>query len=190
MKIFFKKTKIFLIAFFLLLPIIYYLYIYNNFHTVIKNEVYRSKQLNKAEFIFYIKKYKIKSILNLRGYHPDTTWYKNEIESTKELNVTHYDYGISALHYCDVAQINNIISIITNAPKPILIHCRAGSDRTGLISAVYLYAVAHKSYKEASDQLSIKYGHFPYLGNDTIAMDKSFENYIFHCTNKKENVSK
>jgi len=190
MKNFLKKSRIFLTIFFVVLPIIYYLYIYNNFHTVIKNEVYRSKQLNKKEFISYIKKYKIKSILNLRGYHPDTTWYKNEIESTKALKVKHYDYGMSALHYYDVDQINKIISIITNAPKPILIHCRAGSDRTGLISAVYVYAIAHKSFQEASDHLSIKYGHFPYLGNDTIAMDKSFENYISYCTNKKENASK
>ena len=101
------------------------------------------------------------------------------------VNVKHYDYGMSAVHYYDVAQINKVIGIITNAPKPILIHCRAGSDRTGLISAVYLYVVAHKSYKKAADQLSIKYGHFPYLGNDTIAMDKSFNNYVSYLTNKK-----
>ncbi len=181
-----KKNGIPLIILFFLLSIVYYyFYIYDNFHTVIKNKVYRSKQLDKDELVYYIKKYKIKSILNLRGYQPDSDWYKEEVNAIKNLNVKHYNYGISALHYYNVAKINEIIGILTNAPKPILIHCQSGADRTSLVSAVYLYAVAHKSYEEASEQLSIRYGHFPYFGNDTIAMDKSFSNYIYYLENKK-----
>jgi protein tyrosine/serine phosphatase len=125
---------------------------------------------------YYLKKVKIKSILNLRG-ETDNDWYKNELFISKEYNITHYDYGISDRRIVTIKQINDILNIIKKAPKPILIHCKAGADRTSLVTAVYVYSISH-NYKKAKQQLSFFYGHFPYFGSKTIAMDKSFENFI------------
>ncbi|MFD2031462.1 tyrosine-protein phosphatase [Ancylobacter dichloromethanicus] len=48
-----------------------------------------------------------------------------------------------------------------DAKKPILIHCQAGADRSGLASALYLAAIKKNSAEaEAEAQLSIRYGHF------------------------------
>ena len=73
--------------------------------------------------------------------------------------------------------MNDILNIIKRAIKPILIHCKAGADRTSLVTAVYIYSISH-NYKKAKQQLSLFYGHFPWLGSKTIAMDKSFENFV------------
>lgn len=174
-----KKRRIFFfLVSFIIIFFLFYFFVYTNFHTVLKEKVYRSKQLNKQELSYYIEKYNIKSILNLRGEHNKDKWYKDEISICSQMNIVHQDYGLSASHYYSAVKINQMLSILSNLPKPTLIHCKAGADRTSLLSAVYLYAIAHKSYKEAKKQLSLKYGHFPYFGNDTVNMDKSFSNYV------------
>jgi protein tyrosine/serine phosphatase len=71
--------------------------------------------------------------------------------------------------------MDKIVQMMKDAPKPLLIHCKAGADRTSLASALYLHAV--KNDKNAEKQISILYGHFPWLGSKTGAMDRSFEKY-------------
>jgi protein tyrosine/serine phosphatase len=64
-----------------------------------------------------------------------------------------------------------------DAPKPILIHCQAGADRTGLVSVLYLQQIAGIDEETAEEQLSVRFGHIgiPYLSS-TFAMDRSWEN--------------
>jgi protein tyrosine/serine phosphatase len=68
--------------------------------------------------------------------------------------------------------MQKLINIVKNAKKPILIHCKAGADRTGLVSALYLYSIGDKN---ASKMLSFKYGHLSV--GPTKAMDESFEKW-------------
>lgn len=90
----------------------------------------------------------------------------------------HFDYGIWASSIVTQKQIDEILAIIRAAPKPLLIHCRGGADRSGLISALYLAEVEGKPVDEAAGQLSLYYGHFPYLTSKTGAMDESFWTYV------------
>ena len=34
-----------------------------------------------------------------------------------------------------------ILATLDHAPKPVLIHCKNGADRTGLVGALYLYGL-------------------------------------------------
>jgi protein tyrosine/serine phosphatase len=61
------------------------------------------------------------------------------------------------------------------AEKPILIHCKAGSDRTGLAAALYVAAVAKGGERKAEGQMSIAYGHFGIPFSPTYAMEETFE---------------
>ena len=45
--------------------------------------------------------------------------------------------SLSAYRDVSVEQMDEIIKLIEQAPKPILIHCESGADRTGLVSALY-----------------------------------------------------
>lgn len=158
-----------------------YIHEQGNFHTVVEQQVYRSRQLDKEELIHYIKTYQIKSILNLRGMNTGSDWYQDEIRITHELGVTHHDYGISANRDVSDEDLNAIVGIVRDAPKPILIHCKSGADRTSLIAALYLYRFEGRSPDDASDQLSILYGHFPFLWSTTDAMDRSYWRYVRHA---------
>ena len=155
-----------------------YLHESGNFHTVVGNQAYRSRQLDHWELIHYISSYKIRSILNLRGMNTGAEWYEDEVRASHELDVLHYDLEMSANRELSNEELSAIVVIMHDAPKPILIHCRSGADRTGLIAAVYQYTMDHQKAEKASAQLSILYGHFPFFGNSTAAMDRTFWRYV------------
>ena len=149
-----------------------------NFHPVEAGQLYRSAQLDKAEFGKVIESYHIRSVLNLRGPNPESAWYKDELAAMREHAVDHYDVGISAHQPPTPEQMARILVILRSAAKPLLIHCQAGSDRTGLVAALYRYAVAGEPAEQAVSELSLRFGHFPYLTSKTGAMDDSFSTYV------------
>lgn len=155
-----------------------YLYEQGNFHTVAPDQMYRSRQLDKSELTHYLTTYQIKSILNLRGVNTGSDWYQDERRIAQELGITHHDYGISANHDVSDEDLKAIMAIVRTAPKPILIHCKSGADRTGLIAALYQYVLGGRSAEEAAGQLSVWYGHVPYFWNSTAAMDRTFWRYV------------
>jgi protein tyrosine/serine phosphatase len=149
-----------------------------NFHAVKAGQLYRSAQLDKAEFGKVIENYHIKSVLNLRGPNPESAWYQDELAAMREHAIDHYDVGISAHQPPTPDQMARILVILRTAAKPLLIHCKAGSDRTGLVTALYRYAIAGEPAEQAASELSLRFGHFPYLTSQTGAMDDSFSTYV------------
>ncbi len=155
----------------------YYLYLQvtNNFGTVIAGEVYRSSQPSAQAIGQFEKQYGIKTILNLRGESNNAKWYTDEVQESKALNIVHINFGMSAGRELTPEQAKELIAIMRDAPKPLLIHCQAGADRTGLASALYLAAVAGKGESAAEGQLSLRYGHVPFSFSRAFAMDRTFE---------------
>ncbi len=149
-----------------------------NFHTVEEGAFYRSAQLAKDELQKAVRDHGIRTILNLRGAHPGEPWYNDEVAISKALGVAHYDYGLSARRVVTDKQIGDLLGIIRHAPRPLLVHCKSGADRTGLVSALYRFAVEGKNKNEADAQLTVLYGHFPYLTSRTRAMDDSFWAFV------------
>ncbi len=148
-----------------------------NLRTVEDGVFYRSAQLDAAGFERVIRERGIKSILNLRGRNQGSPWYEAEIEVSQTLGVVHYDVGISARREIALERMDDLVVLVRDAPKPILVHCNAGADRSGLVSALYEIAVRGRPPAEAEGQLSLYYGHFPYLTSKTVAMDRSFRAY-------------
>jgi protein tyrosine/serine phosphatase len=148
-----------------------------NFHVVVEKQFYRSAQLDKTTLARVIQEYGIKSILNLRGTGPEKSWYADEIAVSEAFGVEHHDYGISASEVVSSGKIDEILEILRHAPKPILVHCKNGADRSGLVAAVYLSEMQGVIFDEAAGQLSLYYGHFPWLISNTGAMDESFRSY-------------
>jgi protein tyrosine/serine phosphatase len=149
-----------------------------NFHTVRAGVFYRSAQLSGDEIKEAVGKYAIKSVLNLRGAHKGEAWYDDEMTASNALGLTHIDYKLSATRFVTAQQIDEIIAIVRRVPKPLLIHCKSGADRTGLVAALYRYSDTGASAEQADRELSLIYGHFPYLTSRSVAMDNSFWAYV------------
>jgi protein tyrosine/serine phosphatase len=150
-----------------------------NFHTVLEGEVYRSAQITPAALAEYHETYGIKSVLNLRGAKPGQDWYDAEVAEAARLGITHVDFPMSASQEMDVARQKALIALMRAMPKPLLVHCRHGSDRTGLAMALYLAGIHGSDEARAEGQLSLWYGHFavPYL-SDAYPMDQSWERMV------------
>jgi protein tyrosine/serine phosphatase len=149
-----------------------------NVHVVDEGELYRSARLQRSQLEQVIHLYSIKSILNVRGPAVGEAWYDDEILVARNLQLAHFDYGISASHVVTMDQIKDILKILRDAPKPLLVHCDGGADRAGLVSALFLAEIEKKPADEAARQLSIIYGHFPYLLSKAGAMDQSFWAFV------------
>lgn len=149
-----------------------------NFHMVDQGRLYRSAQLTKSQFADKIEAYHIRTVLNLRGPHPADAWYQDELAAAHEHGAEHFDVGISARSEVPSGKIARILAILRDAPKPILVHCRSGADRTGFASALYRYAIQGRSGEIAEGELSLWFGHFPYLLSKSGAMDASAHAYF------------
>jgi protein tyrosine phosphatase (PTP) superfamily phosphohydrolase (DUF442 family) len=149
-----------------------------NFSAVEAGVLYRSAQPDRDDLVTAAREHGIKSVLNLRGRNPGSPWYDEEIAASRELGLAHYDYPISAHRFVTRQQVAEILDIVRQAPKPLLVHCKSGADRAGLVSALYRFALTGTKAEEADQELSLVYGHFPYLTSRSVAMDDSFWAYV------------
>ena len=147
-----------------------------NYHEVIPNVLYRSAQPTAAMIKRAVKEDGIKTIINLRGSNPARDWYREEVRAAEEAGIQHINFRMSAKRQLTQQQVTELVNIMRDAPKPILIHCQAGSDRSGLAASLYLALIAKTPTDEAERALSIRYGHFsiPYL-SAAYPMDETWD---------------
>lgn len=150
----------------------------DNLHVVQEGVVYRSAQMNPDTLRRTIEDKGIRSVLNLRGEKPDSKWFQRETDAVRALGVQHLSHKLSALAEVSPEELEDILLTMDAAPKPLLVHCEGGSDRTGMVVAAWAFSREHQQPEVAHEQLSLRYGHFPYLWSNTDAMDHSFWNYV------------
>lgn len=118
-----------------------------NLHQL-NDSIFRSDQPDSLD-IELLKELGIKSLLNLRRYYNDTIF----IGKNSGLNL----YHVKMYAHCFTnKKIIDALKIIKNAPKPLLIHCKHGSDRTGVVIAMYRIVFDNFSKKEALKELRNK----------------------------------
>jgi len=148
---------------------------WGNFHVVTPGLAYRSGQMGRDNLEYYLEKYQIKSVINLRGPDPGQPWYQEETGVCRSRGVAHYDCRFYSDHAPQPDQLAKLIALFASAPRPVLMHCRVGADRAGLAAAIWKVVVEKRPKAEARKQLSILYGHMP-LGGST-ALDDFFDQW-------------
>ena len=161
----------------LFLPASYFIYMeeQGNFHPITPGEAYRSAQLDQDELQHYIRKYHIKSIINLRGKRPGENWYEEEINACRQFGSRHYDLSLPTDKSPSRDKIKKLLDLFETAPRPVLLHCKAGADRTGLAAALWKAFVDREPKALARKQLSLRFGHFPV--GPTSALDGFFKGW-------------
>jgi uncharacterized protein (TIGR01244 family) len=151
-----------------------YLHLSGNFHAVEDGAIYRSGQLSGVELSNRIRESGILTIINLRGNNAGSPWYDDEMKASAAAGVEHIDFPLSSHRELTREEVVQLARLLERSNRPILIHCKAGADRSGLVSAFYKLIIKKRPPEEAATQLSFRYGHFPWLGSGTVAMDRTF----------------
>jgi protein tyrosine phosphatase (PTP) superfamily phosphohydrolase (DUF442 family) len=145
----------------------------DNFHAVIPNRVYRSGQLSGKSLEHYIMYYHLRSIINLRGPNPEDEWYQIECGSAAHLGVQHYDVPIDSGCPPNPDELRDLVTVLQKCPKPVLLHCQSGIDRSGIAAAISRLLLDDTvTPAEAKSQFRLLYGHFPW--RESTAKHKAF----------------
>lgn len=108
------------------------------------DKVYRSAQPDEKAFL-ELRKMGIRNVLNFRDHHSDD-------DKARGTGLRLFRIEMEAGDI-ETEQVIAALRIIRDADGPILIHCWHGSDRTGLISALYRIVFQGWSKDEAIDEL-------------------------------------
>jgi protein tyrosine phosphatase (PTP) superfamily phosphohydrolase (DUF442 family) len=120
--------------------------------TKVSNAVWRSSQLNDEE-LEKLGELGIKTILNLRS--PDS--YKEEVAALERVDAGRASRGLPPLGIEPVgapmnglkkpkfSEIDRALAVLSDPSKaPVLVHCKHGEDRTGVVVAAYRTEVEKK----------------------------------------------
>lgn len=130
-----------------------------NFYEIDPGKFYRSAQLDKEEFAEAFEKHGIKTVINFRGPQ-DGDWYKDEVEVTKKFGVKLINIPMQTHLIPNRDHLLEIFEAYESAERPILIHCKSGSDRTGLATTLYkMEVLGMEKEKAIEEELNLKYLH-------------------------------
>jgi len=120
----------------------------------------------------------VKTVINLRG-KIDSSTYVYEQEACRQAGLTLVDFRIRSRALPTRAELLAARDLFASVTYPILMHCKSGADRVGLMSALYLHVKAGLPIEEARHQLSLRYGHIRYA--DTGILDQVFDAYLAYA---------
>ena len=129
-----------------------------NFHQVNK-DIYRSGQPDQDEFESLYTFNNIRSVLNLRENNSDQDEIAYINKRWKRPDIKLYEIPLDTGKITE-QDLYNILTVIRDAPKPLLIHCWHGSDRTGCAVAASRIVFENWTEEEAiAELMKPKYGH-------------------------------
>ena len=133
--------------------------VWRNWGVVEAGRLYRSNHPLPWQIRAAVRRHGIRTIINLRGHRQDCGADALSRTEAARLGVTLIDAPFESRGAPHRDRIERLVALLPNLREPILIHCKSGADRTGLIAAVWLL-LQGRPPAEAMRQLSLRYGHF------------------------------
>jgi protein tyrosine/serine phosphatase len=151
-------------------PVVHYRMVYTHakrLREVTPGRVYRSGQMTAEGFVDAVRRYHIRTIINLQDEYPDPNidlgYFEGgtikESELCRQLGVT-YRYLPPDLIPRRLIPEHRPAAIETflrwmdqEETYPVLLHCRAGVHRTGVMAAVYRMEYENWTPRQAVDEL-------------------------------------
>jgi protein tyrosine phosphatase (PTP) superfamily phosphohydrolase (DUF442 family) len=141
-----------------------------NFATVRAGRVYRSGQMRAADLGRIVRTHAIKTVLNLRGAHPEEGWYRAERSAVLSAGATQIDMALSSCEWMSRDQARTLLKVLETSEYPLLVHCWRGSERTGLVSAMTELLRPGGTFAAARGQFSLRY-LFVRAGDGALMLD-------------------
>ena len=121
-----------------------------NFREVIPQKVYRSAQPTPAQLKEWVRRHRIKTVINLRGDAEKIV--ADEQATAKDLGLNMISICLSSHRLPARYLLVELIETIEAVELPVLIHCRSGIDRAGTASALAAMAIGDVDYDRAKWQ--------------------------------------
>jgi hypothetical protein len=140
-----------------------YRLIAKRFGTVYSGELYRSGQISRWMFEKTIRANGIQVVIDLNGIEPTDEHQAAEIASAEKLNLELHRFQLAGDGRGDIRRYADAIAVIHQSRlvgKPTLVHCSAGTQRTGGVVATYRMLVRGESPSKAWDEM-VQYGWRP-----------------------------
>ena len=153
---------------------------WRSLHKISEN-TYRSNQPFPWQILSDKNKRGVKTVINLRGVRNCSSFFL-EKETCEKYNIKLINFPVTSRAAPKVETILAAKKLFNEIEYPIVMHCKSGADRAGLMSALYLILHKNISVIEAKKQLSFKYLHIKYA--KTGILDAFFDNYIKENKNK------
>ena len=146
---------------------------YGNCHKI-SDRAWRSAQ-PAPHHIRRFAKSGIRTIINLRGERQCGSYWLEQAMCDR--------YGIKLINFQirsraapTAEQLKAAKSLFETIEYPILMHCKSGADRAGIMSALYRFFDEGVPLDVAKNELSLKYGHIRQA--DTGILDYFFDRYL------------
>ena len=109
-----------------------------NFHWVLPGEAARMAQPWAGGYRAFLGRHGIRGVINLRGRNDDLSWWKTETAAIAALGGAHFDAMLDSRKLPTRAMLVQLMAAFAQAPKPFVVKCSGGQDRTSLAMALYL----------------------------------------------------
>lgn len=122
-----------------------------------------------------LRRLDIRTIVNLRGErYCGSYWLEQKACARQGIRLV--DYQLRSRAAPTKAELLGARDVLRSVEYPILLHCKSGADRAGLMSVLYMIVQEGRPVAEAKEQLALRFGHV--RRSDTGILDYFFERYL------------
>lgn len=140
--------------------------------------MFRSSQPTPAH-IAQAARMGVRTIVNLRGRRDDCGSWVLEAQACARHGIRLVDFPVNSRDAPKKHILHRAREIWQGIDYPALMHCKAGSDRVGFMSVLYLFVHEGRPLEEALRQLDWRYGHLKQA--KTGILDHFFETYLAYA---------
>jgi protein tyrosine/serine phosphatase len=132
-----------------------------NFGVVVPGQIYRSGELTPSTLRKVVEENQIRTILDLGTFTEGSAGDRREQATAHALGVVRYRFSLNGdatgnpNFYVQALQLMN-----DPAKRPILVHCGAGSERTGCVVILYRNIIEGKAIDDVYTE-ALEYRHRP-----------------------------
>jgi len=137
--------------------------------TLVANDVYRGPRPAPSDY--GAVKAKFARVISLEGLEED---HKEALEFAP-LPVTSFPISAWQIYVTGISQcyLQRILQSLMQFPRPVLVHCQHGEDRTGLVIAAYRVRVCGWSKEQAWSE-ALKFGYRNWLN---FGLNRTWRNF-------------
>lgn len=131
---------------------------WRNWAAVEPGRLYRSNHPLPWQLRQAARRFGLRSVINLRGHRQDCGSDALGRAQAAALGLEHVDAPFESRGAPHKDRILRLVDIFRSLPEPVLIHCKSGADRTGLVAGLWLL-LQGRPVEAALDQLHWRFGH-------------------------------